>query len=130
MVNILGLDIGKKRIGVARVNMVAKLPQPIGTIANDASFLGILGDLIKTYEIDTIVVGLPRSLDGNETDQSKYTRDFARNMTEFNLPVIFQDETLSSVEAESRLSGRRAYEKSKIDAMAAAVILEDYLVSI
>ena len=93
--NALGLDIGKKRIGVARVNMIALLPTPVTTLVNDDQFINKLRELVNNYEIDTIVVGLPRSLDGKETDQSKYTRDFAVNLSIFNLPVIFQDETLS-----------------------------------
>jgi putative Holliday junction resolvase len=128
--NVLGLDVGRKRIGVARVNTIARLPEPIVTLSNDNQFTSRLKELIHIYSIDIIVVGLPRSLDGNETDQSSYTRDFAKGLEYFNLPVVFQDETLSSVEAESRLSGSKTYEKSKIDSMAAVIILEDYLKTI
>ena len=65
--SLMGLDIGLKRIGVARVNLDVKLPEALGTFANDQAFSAKLKELINEYQIDTLVVGLPRNMDGQET---------------------------------------------------------------
>ena len=74
--NLLALDIGGKRIGVARVNLVARLPEALATLLNDQYFITHLQTMIDEYEIDGLVVGLPRNLQGEETAQSHYVRDF------------------------------------------------------
>jgi putative transcription antitermination factor YqgF len=75
------------------------------------------------------VVGLPRNSQGQETQQSQYVRQFAKSLNVFNLPIECQDESLTSVEAKSLLNLQRSnfYNKQQIDAMAAALILTDYL---
>lgn len=123
----LGLDVGEKRVGIARVNLIARLPEPLVALANDTTFGDKLNVLIQEHNPDVLVVGLPRNMKGEETAQSAYVRAFvAEHLNNCNLPVIFQDETLSSVEAEKRL-GAAATQKGAVDAVAAAVILEDYL---
>lgn len=125
--NVLGLDIGEKRVGVARVGMIARIPEPLGALINDATFSEALQRLITEYQPDILVVGLPRNLDGQETPQSHYAREFSQqNLVNYGLPIVFQDETLSSRVAEERLKGK-PYVKGDIDAQAAVVILEDYL---
>jgi len=127
VINLLGLDIGGSRIGIARVNMSARLPEPLGTYKNDEFFLDSLKSLIKEHQIDTLVIGLPRNMQGQETAQSNYVRDFCKSTIEpLGLKILWQDETLSSVEAVKRL-GARKYHKSDIDSQAAGIILEDYL---
>lgn len=118
--NILALDIGEKRIGVARANTIAKIPEPIATINNNQDFTENFNKLVKEYQPKTIIVGLPRNLSGQETAQSKYTRDFvSSNLSEYN--VFWQDETLSTNQASLQGGGKHG-----IDADAACVILEDY----
>jgi putative Holliday junction resolvase len=125
--NVLGLDIGEGKTGVARVNMIARLPQVVATLKNDNNFIPEITKIIKEENIDAMVVGLPRNMNGEETAQTKYVRDYVENyLKSLNLPIIFQDETLSSKAAEVRLAGS-GYKKTDIDAMAAVVILEDYL---
>jgi putative Holliday junction resolvase len=125
--NLLGLDIGERRIGVARVNLVARLPQALTTLSNDDSFVSKLKDLIKQYQIDGLVVGLPRNLKGEETAQSGYTRHFSKDkLTGLGLPIIWQDETLSSVAAAEDMN-KRKLKSDNIDALAAEIILDDYL---
>jgi putative Holliday junction resolvase len=127
---VLGLDIGEKRVGIARVNMIARLPEPLITLANDDLFDTHLRQIIDEHQPDALVVGLPRNLKGEETAQSTYSRQFSQSHLEsIGLPVIFQDETLSSNEAKVRL-GTAVAKKGDIDAMAATVILEDYLETI
>ncbi len=124
--NVLGLDIGESKTGVARVNMIARIPQPVATLKNDNNFISEITKIIKAENIDALVIGLPRNMSGAETAQTKYVRDYAGNrLSSLNLPIIFQDETLSSKAAEERLV--RGYKKTDIDAMAAVIILEDYL---
>jgi putative Holliday junction resolvase len=125
--NLLGVDVGEKRIGIARVNMIARLPEALTALHNDESFAGAFQALIDEYQPDILVVGLPRNLQGQETAQSAYVRAFSQeSLLSFNIPVVFQDETLSSRVAEERLQGR-PHTKGDIDAQAALVILEDYL---
>jgi len=125
--NVLGLDIGESKTGVARVNMIARLPQVVATLKNDNNFIPEITKIIKEENIDAMVVGLPRNMNGEETAQTKYVRDYVDNyLKSLKLPIFFQDETLSSKAAEVRLAGS-GYKKTDIDAMAAVVILEDYL---
>jgi len=125
--SLIGLDIGLKRIGVARVSLDAKLPEALGTYENDESFFARLKELIDEYQVDSLIVGLPRNMDGQETAQSALVRDFCDSaLKQYDMPIIMQDETLSSVEAEQRLKPNQG-KKSDIDTMSAVIILEDYL---
>ncbi len=127
MSNIIALDIGKTRIGVAKAHTVARFPSPYTTLINDATVIEAIRAILQAESVETIVVGLPRSLSGNETDQTVYTRDFARQLEEY-ATIVFQDEALTSKKAQAELELRRKpYTKGDIDALAATYILEDYL---
>lgn len=125
--NILGLDVGEKRIGVARVNIIAQLPEPLEVLKNDDSFTENISKLINQHDIQLLVVGLPRSLNGNETAQTNTVRLFVANKLK-NYAIQWQDETLSSVVAETKM---REYgltgQPEMLDAVAACIILEDYI---
>lgn len=127
---ILGLDVGEKRIGVARVDTSVKIAVPVGTVAADDDKWAQLARLSRLYDTTFFVLGLPRSNEGNETAQSLYVRNFAKDLTE-KIPgarIKFQDESLTSVEAEKRLKARKkSYEKGEIDAEAATIILQDFI---
>lgn len=126
---ILALDVGTVRIGVAVASLHTRLPKPLITLANDENLTQKLQQLIESEHITTIVVGLPRGLDGQDTSQTEYVRQFLKilQMT-FTLPTVVQDEALSSLRARTELESRgKAYEKGDIDALAATFILEDYL---
>lgn len=128
--NVLGLDVGEKRIGVARVNVVVKLPEPLQTLPNDKNFIKSLKKLINEYQIDTIVVGLPRNMSGQETAQTQYVRQFAKdNLSSLGLTIIFQDETLSSVTAENHINSHKKF-KYDIDSTSAAIILGDFITNL
>jgi putative holliday junction resolvase len=125
--NLLGLDVGESKIGVARVNLIARIPQRLDTLKNDSNFIPQVKKQIDEFSIDAVVVGLPRNLSGEETKQSQYVRKFVEsNIAALGLPVYYQDETLSSRAAEERLKGD-IYKKTDIDAEAAVIILEDYI---
>jgi putative Holliday junction resolvase len=92
---------------------------------------GATDELSDADGIQNVVVGLPRRLNGEDTDQTQPARDFAAALQNLSgLPVALQDERLSSREAESRLAIKEKdwrRRKEKLDAAAAAVILQDYL---
>ena len=124
---IIALDVGLRRIGVAKASMVAKLASPYGAIQNDSNVLTSLGGLIKTEHAITLVIGLPRGLNGQETAQTQQVRDFTdRLKAVFDIPIHFQDEAVTSKQAEAELRGRGVrYNKEAVDALAATYILND-----
>jgi putative Holliday junction resolvase len=126
---VMALDVGEKRIGLAFGDSQTKIAVPEATLDNDGEFIAKLGELIKQKQPVAIVVGLPRNSKGQETQQSEYSRQFAKSLNVFNLPIVFQDESLTSVEAESLLNLQHSkfYNKQQIDSTAAALILSDYL---
>ncbi|MBQ2695307.1 endolytic transglycosylase MltG [Candidatus Saccharibacteria bacterium] len=127
---ILALDVGEKRIGVARADSTTRIAVPVGFIAVDGSEWQEIARLAHLNSTNWFILGLPRSNEGNETQQSLYVRNFAKTLTE-KIPeakIRFQDESLTSVEAEERLKRRKKnYEKGEIDAEAATIILQDFL---
>lgn len=125
--NILALDIGEQRIGIARANSIARIPVPLKTLKNDQNFNNNLQDIINELNISELVVGLPRGLDGNATSQTKYVNEFMKGL-KVNTKIIFQDEALTTVKAEEFLKKFiKNYSKADIDKIAAMFILEDYL---
>jgi putative Holliday junction resolvase len=114
---------------VARADKIARLAIPLTTLQNNDKVFQTLAKLCLENNADIIVVGLPRSLDGQETDQTSYTRSFADALqVENNIKIIFQDEAVTSKQAVAELVSRgKGYVKEDIDALAAAYILEDYL---
>ncbi|MBR0468056.1 endolytic transglycosylase MltG [Candidatus Saccharibacteria bacterium] len=129
---ILALDVGEKRIGVARADSSTRIAVPVGFVAVDGSEWQEIAKIANLNNTNFFVLGLPRSNEGNETAQSLYVRQFAKKLIE-KLPgakIRFQDESLTSVVAEERLKSRRkVYAKGEIDAEAAAIILQDFLES-
>lgn len=126
--NFLALDVGEKRIGVALGNSIARLASPLATIINDETVLDRLKSLVSEHKISLIVVGNPRDMRGNSTSQTTFSKAFADKLNVLELPIVFQDESLTSVEAEAELRDRgQPFEKQDIDSVAAALILRDYL---
>ena len=127
---IVGLDVGEKRIGVARVDSDTKIALPYGTVLVSGAELEEIHTIAKSYGAELIIVGLPRNSAGVETMQSVFTRNFAARLkTKYReFRIHFQDETLTSVEAERRLKSRgRSYQKADIDSEAATIILQDFM---
>ena len=127
---ILGLDVGEKRIGVAKVDSSTRIAVPIGFVQVDGSEWQEITRIARLNNASLFVLGLPRSNEGNETAQSMYVRNFAKTLVG-KIPgakVRFQDESLTSVVAEERLKKRKKkYVKGDIDAEAAAIILQDFI---
>jgi putative holliday junction resolvase len=127
--NLLALDVGERRIGVAVANVIARLPRPLTVLSNDTTTWEEIIKLVAQENAGTVVVGLPRSLNSEDTDQTRFVRNFAAVLKEkTDALVVLQDEALTSRQAEAELRGRgKQYAKGDIDALAATYILEDYL---
>ena len=127
---IICLDVGEKRIGVAKADSDIRIATPVGFLTVDGSEWQEIARLANLNNTNLFVLGLPRSNDGNETKQTLYVRNFAK-VLKSKIPtakISFQDESLTSVEAEQRLkSSKKYYEKGEIDAEAATIILQDFL---
>ena len=120
----LGLDVGKIRTGIARGNSAAGLAEPLITVKTD-SLIEKLEELIDKNQISAVVIGLPRSLNGNDTAQTQWVRDWVTK-TKQRVPVPFywQDEALTSNLAEAQ---KNLGAKHDTDSLAAAVILQEFL---
>ena len=130
---VIGLDVGEKRIGVAKADSNTRIAVPVGFINVDGSEWQEIAKIARLNSTNLFVLGLPRSNNGNETQQSQYVRNFAKTLTEkvSGIRIKFQDESLTSVLAEERLKSRKKrYEKGDIDAEAASIILQDFLESL
>lgn len=125
----LALDVGDKRIGAAMTNSIARLPQPLTTLNVDENIMNQISDLIKANQISELIIGLPRGLNGQETEQTKKIRKFNDEISSIlNIPIFLIDEAGTSVQAKEELESRKkAYSKSDVDSLAASYILEDYL---
>lgn len=127
---LIALDVGTKRIGVAKADSNVRIAIPYAAVEVDGTEFQKLASLARAWDIDNFVIGLPRNSKGEETEQSKYVRKFALQLKQTikGAKVCFQDESLTSVEAEKRLKHRKkGYKKGDIDSEAAAIILQDFL---
>lgn len=127
----LGLDIGERRIGVAVSDELGTIASPVGMIRRDSDVAAEVRDLIVEYDVVRVVAGLPIGLSGREGPQAQAVRAFVEDLAAaLEVPVEFYDERLSTAVAErSLIAGgtRRAKRREKVDAVAAAVILQGYL---
>jgi putative holliday junction resolvase len=125
---ILGLDVGEARIGLAIASTIAKLPRPLAIYENNEQVFNRIAETIKNENISLVVVGLPRNMSGQETAQSRFSRQFAEKLAK-NTPIkiVFSDESLSSVRAEDLAMKRSRNPKRHLDDEAACFILEEYL---
>lgn len=126
---LLALDVGDARIGVA-ISRSGMIAQPLGTIERNSrtGTLDAIESMVREHGVTQIVVGLPVREDGVEGTQAAKTRAFARSLKR-RLPAVhlaFFDERYSSVEA-GEISPTGHLERGRIDKLAAAVILRDFL---
>lgn len=127
----VGLDVGEKRIGVAWGDSDVKIAVPYCVIGMDDETIIEIEKAVDKLGATILVVGLPRNSEGLETRQSQYVRDFVEKLIPLNIPIVLQDESLTSVKAEELLKPQHSknhnIDKGEIDAMAASLILQDYL---
>lgn len=130
---ILGLDIGDKRIGVALGDPTGILASPL-TIIDRTTDDRAIDDILKIVterEVARIIVGLPRSMDGGIGHQAEKVQSFTEALRQHTtVPVEYRDERLTTVTAvrlKQEASTRKLNRKTRYDAMAAAIILQEYL---
>ena len=132
MGRILGLDYGDSRIGLALSDPNKIIASPFRTIKNkgfDKTKKEIF-DIIRENKVELIVLGLPVSMSGTETNQTKKVRKFQIFIQDFDIPVEMQDERLSSFTAKKSLIQQKiktGHNKHLIDSTAAAIFLQQYL---
>jgi putative Holliday junction resolvase len=98
----LALDVGLKRTGIARGSDAARLAEPLRTVAT-TEVLNTLKNLAEEYNVSAIVVGLPRNLHGNSTQQTNWVRDWVMKLKrKIDLPFYWQDEVLTTRIAEAK----------------------------
>ena len=129
---IVALDIGDVRIGVAVSDPTRTIASPVGVITRVGwgPDTRKIKEICDRYETALVVSGLPLNMDGSEGFQAAKVRDLCDQLTKAGLTVVFQDERLSTVTAEDALlegNVSRADRKGKVDKVAAAIILEQYL---
>lgn len=130
---ILGIDYGDVRIGLALSDLMKIIASPFKVISNNGidQSVDCISKIIRENEVDKVVIGLPVNMDGTEGERAVITRKFAEKIKNNNdVEIIFQDERLSSVEAEDILINAnvsRENRKHIIDKLSATIILENYL---
>jgi putative Holliday junction resolvase len=138
-VRALGIDYGERRIGLALSDATGLLASPWKQMPNDANAVAAarrLADEVKRLQSEddglaAVVIGLPRRLNGEANEQTGRVQAFARLLAqETAVPITLQDERLTSHEANEILAQREPdwrKRKKQVDAMAAALILQDFL---
>lgn len=130
MGRVLGVDLGTVRVGLAKSDEARVVATPLDTLDGGDDVVQRLADRARSEDCDTVVVGLPRALSGQDTDSTRAARAVAEGLRAWGLAVELWDERLSSVEAERALLGagrRRAKRRQERDRVAAAIILQGWL---
>lgn len=131
---ILALDVGTKNIGMAVCDPLGITAQSLPTIRSKgdvAADVNIVIKVIKEKEVETVVVGLPKNMNGSEGPSCEMARNFAAAVGELtDVPIVFWDERMTSKIAEQAMITAdisRKKRKQKVDSLAAILILQNYL---
>lgn len=125
--NVLAFDVGSKRTGLARINSVAKIAEPLGRLEAETITAADIEALVKLHEADLLVVGLPRNQSGEETKQTLVAREFGDWLIGLNFEVVYQDESVTSIKARQLIDDGVYPADSSVDSVSAAIIAEDYI---
>ncbi|RKY25816.1 MAG: Holliday junction resolvase RuvX [Planctomycetota bacterium] len=127
----LGIDYGIKRTGLAICDPAETIASPLTVIEGQKELLEKIADIVKTENVEAVVLGLPLNMNDSAGPQAKLVFQFAERLkAHLHIPVHFQDERLSSFAAEDKLASakiKKSRRKKHIDAVAAAEILEAFL---
>lgn len=127
---VLAIDYGRKRIGLA-LSRASLLADRYSTLDNDRLFFDQLRKIIKTEEVETVLLGVPKDLDGKTSSLEPEIHKLAEKIErELEIPVVFIDEAFTSEQAKLNLKdeGLRADKvKSVLDQESARIILEEYI---
>lgn len=133
---LMGLDVGSKTVGVAVSDQLGWTSQGVEIIRIDEDNkefgLDRVSELVKKYQVDGFVVGLPKNMNNSLGPRAEASQQYGKRLEDkFNLPVDFEDERLTTVEAQRMLTEEadvsRAKRKKVIDKLAAGLILQNYL---
>ena len=133
---ILAIDHGSKRMGIAVSDELKMIAQPLEFVPAEpfADFLARLNELIRDQEVEMILVGMPRNMDGSYGPAALKVQDFVAALKGvLSVPIKTWDERLTSAQANRLLiqgNVRRDQRKEKVDKMAAAILLQSYLDSL
>ena len=136
MARVLGVDYGERRVGLAVSDPSGTIAQPLPTLARRTGKrppVHAVAELAREWQVEAIVVGLPLTLEGDESDWTREARAFGDRLADrTGLPVHFVDERMTSVRAERAVRSlglRRAdrEDRSRVDAAAAILILQAFL---
>jgi putative holliday junction resolvase len=131
MARVLGIDPGTKRCGIAITNASQTMAFPRPALRRDAEIMTRLRELIEGEEIESVVIGRPIALSGNETSSTADADEFYSQMREqFSVPVLQWDERLTTRDAQKSLSEAGLTQKEsrdRIDSAAAAIMLQNYI---
>ena len=128
----LGIDFGTKRVGLAlsdRSNMIAS-PYKTLNYVSEKDLITQLEIIISKNDIEILVLGLPINMKGEDTAQTMKVRNFKEILSTLRIPIVYEDERLSSVSAINSLmlqNVKTGHNKPEIDKTAAAIILQQYL---
>ena len=132
---ILGIDLGSKTVGMAICDYLEIIASPIGTKTieenNLQEALECVKMVVKERQVEKIVLGLPKNMDGSQGFQSEYCLKFKEMLEkEFSFPIVMHDERLTTKIAQSAMRDtnmRKDKRKDKVDTIAASIILQSYL---
>ncbi len=136
MPRVLGVDYGERRVGLAVSDPTGTIAQPLPTLTRRAGKrppVQAIADLAREWQVEALVVGLPLTLDGDDSDWTRETRAFGEKLAQrTGLPLHFVDERMTSVRAERAVRSlglRRAEreDRTRVDAAAAVLILQAFL---
>lgn len=126
---LIGVDTGDVRVGIALKPADSIEAEPLGVFPAGPSVMTQIQQFAQQYDAETVVVGLPRDINGNDTAQTRKAREFAGELADDSgLHVILFDEFSTSERARAQLGkANRDQEKRQLDALAAVVLLDDYM---
>ncbi|MCP4453992.1 MAG: Holliday junction resolvase RuvX [Planctomycetes bacterium] len=127
----LAVDYGNKRTGLALCDRNETMASPLSVISEPSRVIEVIVEVVEDESIEGIVIGLPLNMDDSEGFQAKRVRAFGQVLSgKVEVPVLFHDERLSSFSASEKLAAMsltRGRKKKRLDAVAAAEILEAFL---
>ena len=127
----LAIDYGDKHTGLAVCDAAETIASPLTVIHGQKDLLKKISDIVEAENVEAVVLGLPLNMDDSQGHQAKITFKFADQLKAcLDIPVHFQDERLSTFSAEEKLAAAdftRGKKKKRLDAVAAAEILEAFL---
>lgn len=128
----LGLDLGTKTLGLAISDETGTIANSLTTLRydNEEDLILELESIINNYKVESLVLGLPKNMNNTIGPRAEATLEFKTKLENLNIPVIMQDERLSTLSAHNYMieaNMSRKKRRTKVDSLAANIILQTYL---